>query len=86
MGCNCKTNRDLAYLRKYYGSTERAVDTSEEVGFTVKEIVVRILAFFALIISIPFLIIFLIISALRGKTINIGNLVGLKNVRKQQNI
>ena len=86
MGCNCKTNRDLAYLRKYYGSTERAVGTSEEVGFTVKEIVVRILAFLALIISIPFLIIFLIISALRGKTINIGNLVGLKNVRKQQNI
>lgn len=86
MGCNCKTNRGLAYLRKYYGSTERAVDTSEEVGFTVNEIVVRILAFFALIISIPFLVIFLIISALRGKTINIGNLVGLKNVRKQQNI
>ncbi len=86
MGCNCKTNRDLAYFRKHYGDAKRDLDTSEEIGFGVKEFIYRFLTFLAVVISLPFLLVFIIFKIFSGKTINIGKLLGLKYVGKQQNI
>jgi len=86
MGCNCKTNRDLAYLRKYYGDAKRDLDASEEIGFGVNELIYRFLTFLAVIICLPFLLVFIIFKMFSGKTINIGKLLGLKYVGKQQNI
>lgn len=77
MACNCKTNRDLKYLQQNYGK-EKETSASERVGFSVLEFFARFITFILTLVSLPFLIVFLLVSNRKNGSVNIGKLIRLK--------
>lgn len=73
MACKCKVNRDLSYLQQNYGR-EKKTTHGEVLGFDVAEFFTRVLTFLLTIISLPFLVIFLLIANRKRKVINIDKL------------
>lgn len=80
MGCNCKTNRDISYLQKHYG-TKVERDNAEDVKFTIGEFFRRLITYIVLLLSLPLMVVFLIIKLFsKKKEIDIGKLFRIKAV------
>ena len=78
MGCNCKTNKRIAYLEKNYG-VEKDVSVGEDIGFTVSEFFGRVITYIVLVLLLPLMCILLIVKLLSSKKeIDIAKLFRLK--------
>lgn len=80
MSCNCKVNRNLAYLQKNYG-VKRDVSLKEETTFGILEFFRRFITIIATILSIPVMFIFLVIKLFsKKKEIDLTKILRLKQI------